>query len=432
MQTDLAQGRGTITKERALRFRFSTMPRIVLEAKGLSLNAKTVYCKLVDYLYEAEDIFCWPSQEKLAEDLNTSKWTVIRCLNELRDYGLIDWKQQGLSKTNVYWLLEFPDSLIEEYERRQEEKRQARLADIPADGKTCELPPKDASTPSESRKKKARQEEKLRTHSGQGIGTVPIQELASCQFLNLQEYQTNNKQLNDNHGTTTTPEQKATSSDTPGTSSVDETRKDVVVQDETEPTAEEPKEDAEEAIRAMIGKLVELGVYEDFAEKVIREHGIARCSEVLKACNASSTDNPAGWIHEALVRRWNVNSKATQKTAQEMPSAALKHAKNAFVGLADDAREERKKLADASPHRELWEEIKGRLSEQIMPQSMASWIEPCYILAVADNRVILSAPTEFVGDWVVENYLDRLREILGRDVEIVTDEGSGETGKGIE
>jgi len=57
--------------------------------------------------------------------------------------------------------------------------------------------------------------------------------------------------------------------------------------------------------------------------------------------------------------------------------------------------------------------------------SMACWLDPCYISTVADSRVVLSAPTELARDWVVENYLDRLREILGCDVEVVADEGSG-------
>ena len=455
MQTDPVQGRGMITKERALRFRFSTMPRIVLEAKGVSLNAKTLYCKLVDYLYEAEDIFCWPSQEKLAEDLDTSKWTVIRCLNELRDYGLIDWKQQGLSKTNVYWLLEFPDSLIEEYEARQEEKRQARLTAIQAEARPSESSPKDASTPPESQKKKVRQEKELRTHSGQGVGTVPIQELAGRQFRNLQEYQTNNKQTKNNHETTTTPAEEFTSSDTLDTPSVEAARKDVVVLDGTEPTAEEPQEDAEEAIRAMIEELIEIGVFESFAEGAVEEYGLARCHEVLNACKASSPKNPAGWIHDALVEEWNLNSagrtgKPSEKPqeasksdelgsdigqndsdplcpSQEPPSKiVLEQTKSAFTKQANRDSEERERLAAASPHREFWEDIKKELSKRISRQSMASWFEPCYILAIEDDKLILSAPTEFVRDWIIENYQDLLNEIIGCDVEVV-DEGSEES-----
>jgi hypothetical protein len=61
----------------------------------------------LDYAWQQDR--CFPGQERLAEDLNISIDTVQRGLQELRAYGLIEWKQQGLNKPNVYFILKLSD-----------------------------------------------------------------------------------------------------------------------------------------------------------------------------------------------------------------------------------------------------------------------------------------------------------------------------------
>lgn len=86
-----------------LRQGFAQVPRPVLRAKGLSLKAKVVYIALLDYAWK--DDRCFPGHQTLADDLDTSRITIIRALDELRRYQLIDWKRQGLNKPNIYYLL---------------------------------------------------------------------------------------------------------------------------------------------------------------------------------------------------------------------------------------------------------------------------------------------------------------------------------------
>jgi predicted transcriptional regulator len=85
-----------------MRAGFAQVPRLVLKARGLSDKAKVVYALLLDYAWQQGS--CFPGQRRLASDLDTTDRTIRSALNELRDYGLIDWKQRGLNQTNVYYI----------------------------------------------------------------------------------------------------------------------------------------------------------------------------------------------------------------------------------------------------------------------------------------------------------------------------------------
>jgi hypothetical protein len=86
-----------------LQWGYARLPRPVLKARGLSDRAKCIYNLLLDYAWQQES--CFPSQETLACDLDTSVDTIQRGLQELKDYGLIDWKRQGFNRTNTYYIL---------------------------------------------------------------------------------------------------------------------------------------------------------------------------------------------------------------------------------------------------------------------------------------------------------------------------------------
>ncbi len=86
-----------------LRLGFAQMPRPVLRAAALSRNAKTLYALLLDYAWQ--DGSCFPGQARLATDLDISVDTLKRDLDELRRYGLLNWKQRGMNQTNIYYIL---------------------------------------------------------------------------------------------------------------------------------------------------------------------------------------------------------------------------------------------------------------------------------------------------------------------------------------
>ena len=84
---------------------FTQLPNYVLRNKQLSFGARLVYAVLLSYAWQEES--CFPGQDKMADDLGCSKRQVIRYLQELRETRYVDWKQRGLNKTNVYYILDY-------------------------------------------------------------------------------------------------------------------------------------------------------------------------------------------------------------------------------------------------------------------------------------------------------------------------------------
>lgn len=82
---------------------FTQIPNVVLKHPLISFGAKVAYGVLLSYAWA--DDFCFPAQERLARDLNCSVRQVQRLLTELKEHGFITWKQQGLNRPNIYYLL---------------------------------------------------------------------------------------------------------------------------------------------------------------------------------------------------------------------------------------------------------------------------------------------------------------------------------------
>lgn len=82
-------------------------PEAVLQSKLLTFRARCVYEQLLCHAREKET--CYPGHETLARALGKSMDTIQRGLRELRDYGLITWKRRGLTKTNLYTIVELSE-----------------------------------------------------------------------------------------------------------------------------------------------------------------------------------------------------------------------------------------------------------------------------------------------------------------------------------
>lgn len=84
---------------------FTQVPSPVLRARGLSQEAKCCYALLLDYAWQKGS--CFPGQERLAWDLGVRRrQTASAALNELREYGLIDWSRRP-NRSNVYLILDY-------------------------------------------------------------------------------------------------------------------------------------------------------------------------------------------------------------------------------------------------------------------------------------------------------------------------------------
>lgn len=93
-----------IIENEALLHGFTQIPNYVLGDQSLSLGARLIYTMLLSYAWQEKR--CFPGQARLAADLGVDERSVRRYLVELRDRGYVDWKQRGLGKTNIYYILD--------------------------------------------------------------------------------------------------------------------------------------------------------------------------------------------------------------------------------------------------------------------------------------------------------------------------------------
>lgn len=101
---DLISQRETIViEDEAIKHGFSPIPGYILKDKKLSFGARVAYGVLLSYAWQTGS--CFPGQVRMAEDMGTTDRSVRTFLKELRDNNYIDWKQRGLNKTNVYYIL---------------------------------------------------------------------------------------------------------------------------------------------------------------------------------------------------------------------------------------------------------------------------------------------------------------------------------------
>jgi hypothetical protein len=91
----------------------------------------------------------------------------------------------------------------------------------------------------------------------------------------------------------------------------------------------------------------------------------------------------------------------------------------------------RREAAEASPYRELWEQVREKIAGRIQRQSYRTWFEPACIGDFDGQRVVLNVSSHFFQEWLEEHYLDLIEatfeEVLGQKVEVTieTPEGGG-------
>ena len=86
---------------------YGIVPKKILRDKTISSNTKLVLCYMLSFT--GGGVTCFPSIRTMADDLNISSRTVIRCLSEAEDKNLISKHQKmlgrGKGKQNIYELL---------------------------------------------------------------------------------------------------------------------------------------------------------------------------------------------------------------------------------------------------------------------------------------------------------------------------------------
>jgi hypothetical protein len=107
---DIMQNTIVVLNEQ-LKHGFTQLPKFVLKDKRLSFGARLTYAVLLSYAWQEDS--CFPGQERMARDLGTTDRSIRTFLKELRDVGYIDWKQRGLNKPNIYYILDYQPLKIE-------------------------------------------------------------------------------------------------------------------------------------------------------------------------------------------------------------------------------------------------------------------------------------------------------------------------------
>src|SRR5436190_1099564 len=79
---------------------FTQVPNFLLKSKKLSSGDKMAFAMLLSYAWQND--YCFPGQERLAEDLGLSDRSVRTHLKSLEKNGLLAIRRRGQGRTNVY------------------------------------------------------------------------------------------------------------------------------------------------------------------------------------------------------------------------------------------------------------------------------------------------------------------------------------------
>ena len=79
---------------------FTQVPNFLFKNSGLSMGAIVVYAKFLSYAWHND--YCFPGQQRLADDLDMGIASINRFIKELEDSALIEIQRRGQGKTNIY------------------------------------------------------------------------------------------------------------------------------------------------------------------------------------------------------------------------------------------------------------------------------------------------------------------------------------------
>ncbi len=127
-----------VIRDPLLRRGFTIVPNLLFAIKGLSHGARLTYVLLLKYAWREGS--CYPGIERMAEELEVERKSVIRYTRELARRGLITVKRRGLALTNVYYINRLPSDLSENGEIEAEVPSMG-LQEVPPMG-PAEVPPR--------------------------------------------------------------------------------------------------------------------------------------------------------------------------------------------------------------------------------------------------------------------------------------------------
>ncbi len=82
---------------------FTQVPNFILVSKKVSVGAKLAYAMLLKYAWA--DDYCFPGQERLAEDMGCTRQSVNKFIKELSQAGFLNVERRGQGRPNQYELI---------------------------------------------------------------------------------------------------------------------------------------------------------------------------------------------------------------------------------------------------------------------------------------------------------------------------------------
>lgn len=114
---NLLQRNTIVVQDEAIKHGFTQLPNFVLRDKELSAWARLAYAVLLSYAWQEGS--CFPGQQRMADDLGITVQYLRKALSELKERNYIDWKRQGLTKPNVYYILSLQDRFKNHMDKRK-------------------------------------------------------------------------------------------------------------------------------------------------------------------------------------------------------------------------------------------------------------------------------------------------------------------------
>ena len=62
--------------------------------------------------------------------------------------------------------------------------------------------------------------------------------------------------------------------------------------------------------------------------------------------------------------------------------------------------------------KELWNKVKGELSNQLPDHTISTWFEPIEPVAIDDEKMVLEVPNQFFYDWIESHYRQHINGAL--------------------
>lgn len=78
---------------------FTQVPNAILKSGEISAGAKLVYALLLSYAWHND--YCFPGQDRLADDIGIARGTVNRHIKELSEKGFVKITRKGQGRANL-------------------------------------------------------------------------------------------------------------------------------------------------------------------------------------------------------------------------------------------------------------------------------------------------------------------------------------------